>query len=266
MAGKVRMSTFTAAALDLWSVEPSNLALGLVDVASEWMPDALPVRPDPGRPFDPTDLRNQIDAWWQGVRSELIGGLFRCRRGGPWFDGTIQEPNGPWKTWTLSLHGNADLLAEQDKIEQLTGFLGALGDQMGAVYACVQTEANAEMYQGEGFVTGDNCSDSGVRRTEGWMGLPPVPAWIEWFGQPYLKHVENRPLPATATTAPTETGLLIRWSHHPELRTHPDLVAGYEALANLHTTYAPQQRYYMGGLLQPLLLTPAALIPDELRA
>jgi hypothetical protein len=194
-------------AIDLeWFVPTSSLP---GDAARRWVeraktdfPACAPVRFGPYEPFQGKLDRDGVDGFqaiWAEQAADAIGGSFfwTARDGG--LSGSVffadhRIDSRPARVGSVT-HLSASIDArpihrDPARREELVAFFSAVAADFGAAYgaACVTRDAILR----RGRTSFDQRSEMGpLPRARWWVGLPALPTWLAWFGEPYRELVAD---------------------------------------------------------------------------
>jgi hypothetical protein len=139
----------------------------------------------------------------------------------PCFDGSVNissirkyPPGSPtaWVRLSLSFDGRpfARDPAFTDRIVRL--FTG-VATGLGSFYAAAWVERGIEYRRGRPW--SNAMTETGpMPRADAWVGLPPSPTWLAWFGRPYSAAV--RPVVAGLIDEERDGGILLRLGAEPK--------------------------------------------------
>lgn len=238
--------------------DPSLLLLA---AAARNLPEALPRRfgeyePLQGRYADSGG--DGFAAAWAGATSLLF-----FSGAGPCVGGHLSAGPGARfadRFWSMSLTFLADALNDPGWRDAFRRIFASLADSLPAFYATAQMTRD-HIWSGRSLRADGKTeqSISPVRYREGWMGLPPVPAWWTWFGWPFRDFVAA--LPDRRLTA-TTSGVLYEAATGP---TGPDEIEPLSCWlpADLFAALAPNPRGAHPAPLIRAVRTPSGLGPAE---
>ena len=195
--------------------------LGLVN---EYLPAAAPVRFGPYEPFQGRVDRDGPDAIveaWREQASIDRGGMLFWSATAPGIDGSVSFADRRPDRWPPRLGRVVQLTATLDArplhrdpqvCDQVVELFAAVADGFGASYAagCVLRDAILR----RGRIAYDATSESvPLPRSRWWIGLPALPTWLAWFGEPYRRLVEPHLGGSVVQARPS--GLLLRCGAEP---------------------------------------------------
>ena len=188
-------------AIDLvWFIPTSSLP---VDAARRWvertMTDFPPCTPARFGPYEPLQGRLDRDgvegfeATWAEQAADAIGGSFfwTARDGG--FSGSVffadhRTDFRPARLGSVTrISASIDarpIYRDPERCAALVEFFAVVADELGAAYgaACV----TRDVIMRRGRESSDYRSEMGpLPRARWWVGLPALPTWLAWFGEPY---------------------------------------------------------------------------------
>jgi hypothetical protein len=216
-------------AIDLeWIVPTSKLPADAgrrwVEVATERFPPCAPVRfgryePPQGR-LDRDGVEG-FEALWAEQAADPIGGSFFWTArdgglsGGVFFADhrTDFRPARVGSVTRISASIDArPIHRDPARCEALVAFFAAVADEFGAAVGAVYVTRDVIMRRGR--VSYDGQSESGpFPRARWWAGLPALPTWLAWFGEPYRDLLAGF-VSAWAVPAPP-SGVLARFGPEP---------------------------------------------------
>jgi hypothetical protein len=169
-------------------------------------PVRMPLPPDDDAPF--------LALW----REEMVdGGMFIWKANKPFRDGWVSFPNRYDETWdglrgrekavTLTVRVRSSGYRDAAGRESLVKFFANVASRLGAVYAAGGLEGEDQFEAEAGDLDGDVLVH-GV-----WVGIPPLRAWLQWFGGPYVAELSDLP-----TVVKSGRGLLLRRGEEPAMR------------------------------------------------
>jgi hypothetical protein len=181
----------------LTSWDADDLPRRWLSLASRHVPEAAPVRYGD---FEPLQERMEqggeerfVQFWREHVAADVSLGMFWSSRR-PFYGGAFSAPH-PSKherdapgllAAKLSTELDARALDEAPWRETVADLFKHVADELDAVYAAgwiergVLASARGLAYDDKS----DSFSDFTPLRGR-WLGVPPVPAWLSWFGAPY---------------------------------------------------------------------------------
>lgn len=205
---------------------PSDLGLlarQILVLLASHCPEALPKRYGDYEPlqhrFDGEQAVDNFVAFWTAAAEEWIG-LFGWSASRPCFGGSASisslrryPPDSPraWVRLSLTFDRRpfARELAFTDRIVRLFTELASLG----AIYAAAWVERGIEYRRGRPWANA--MTETGpMPRADAWVGLPPSPTWLAWFGRPYSAAV--RPVVAGLIDEERDGGILLRLGAEPK--------------------------------------------------
>ncbi|GIF70052.1 hypothetical protein Ais01nite_80870 [Asanoa ishikariensis] len=172
-----------------WFVAPSRWARAageLVDLLARLCPEALPTRygewePPPHR-FDREPFTRAV------LDTEL---LWRATR--PCFGGSAHPPHdGGRPVGRITLNFDGGLIRADDRWRDVVVDLFTAGARrFGAFFAAAQDEPGQVVSRNSIWSTTGFLSQRAehILRGRDWQGLPPVPMWLSWYGDPYASLV-----------------------------------------------------------------------------
>jgi hypothetical protein len=195
----VRLEWLTVA--ERWERAPS----ALMEAIGRQLPEALPLNYGHYEPyehaFEPVSFARFILA----EDREYDSGFWKARWpsfGGHWF----YEPECGIGTLQLSF----DLRGLD--VERVAGLFMAAAADLDAFFAAAQVDPGYQVVEGAPAMTRlSTGTETFVTSILGWRGLPPVPMWLSWFGEPYRALVAEHLLGANDDGR----GLFVRMSDEP---------------------------------------------------
>lgn len=216
-------------AIDLeWFVPTSSFP---ADAARRWVertrtdfPACAPVRFGPYEPFQGRLDRDGVEgfeAMWAEQAAAATGGSFfwTARDGG--FSGSVFFADHRIASRPARVGSVARLSASVDarpihrdpaQCEALVTFFASVADDFGAAFgaACVTRDVILR----RGHVSFDGQSESGpFPYARWWVGLPALPTWLAWFGEPYRELLAEAVSDWVVPTPPS--GVLARFGSEP---------------------------------------------------
>ena len=253
-----------------WFVAPTRWRAAvaeLVPLIARRCPEALPTRygnyePPPHR-FDRADPEPFVrfvaenedgDGFWY-ASSPSFGGSFFASHADRYARGEDER----YRVGRLELSFDADLITSDERWRETLVDVFVRGSEVfGAFFAAAQVEpgwivsrTNRPFAQAASLGEGEH-----VLRGRLWQGLPPVPVWLSWYGDPYrqlvTEAVRKQPQPPTPEAKP----LLRRLIGGREGKETPKvLVEDREAGIFVRLSEAPEPRRTLPRLPLPEQLT-----------
>jgi hypothetical protein len=264
-------------AIDLeWFIPTSSLP---ADAGRRWVERTMagfhactPVRFGLYEPFQGRLDRDGVEGFeaiWATQAAETIGGSFSwtARDGG--FSGSVFFADHRTDLRPARVGSVARLSASVDarpihrdpaRCEALVSFFAAVADDLGAAFAAACVTRDVVMSRGR--VSFDGQSESGpFPRARWWVGLPALPTWLSWFGDPYRELLAEAVSDWVVPAPPS--GVLARFGSEPmdvdELRgVFPALPPELLARRRDGSAVDPGVRI---TLVQPPPSAPAEVIP-----
>ncbi|HZM91546.1 MAG TPA: hypothetical protein VFF31_33805 [Blastocatellia bacterium] len=206
------------------SLRPSTTATTMLQILRRTFPESLPTR---FGTFEP--LQHRLEAGddqpfvklWSEQSDVEFGGSFYWKAKSPCYGGSVFFPD--WRDkfrpegvdraihLAVSIDGRA-LHSDPRWCETVVTLFGAIARRLRAFYAMgyVQRDviARTRSIWFDGKTEGDP-----IIPGRWWLGLPPMPTWLTWFGAGYAREVEKS-LPQHATSI-TPEGILLRLGAEP---------------------------------------------------
>jgi hypothetical protein len=245
----------------VWYLPASHLGPDVadrwLDLVHEHLPTVAPVRFGSYEPFQGRMDKDGPDAFVDAWRAEATiewGGMLFWWAKSPGLGGSVSFPD-PRDDFRPSRLGRAVRLStaldarplhrDPDMSDAVVELFAHVADGLGAFYAGGCVERDVIMRRGR--VGYDSRSESGpMPRSKWWVGLPALPTWLAWFGDPYRQLLEGRLIGGNVTQR--RSGLLLRCGPEPmdvdELRdgTFPDLPSELLATRRVDSTIDPMAR------------------------
>lgn len=212
-----------------------------------------PERFDPGRPDDFLEFlrgNDDGDVFWY-ARPPSFGGSFTAPRAAKY----AKPDEDHLRIAHVRLNFDHSVLAEEPRWrETVIDLFAGAASAMGAFYGAIQIEPGWTVSRNNRlWITAENLRHSAehIRRGMLWQGLPPVPVWVSWFGDPYrdlvAPYLSSPPNRARSDRPPSRLRRWIR-ARSQEREFQPD----------------QDVREYRGGLVVRLGETgaPAAELPS----
>ena len=154
---------------------------------------------------------------WQAQADDEVGGMLFWSARSPGLHGSVSFPgrhadaSGAVVRLTTSIDARP-LYRRPEACEAAVDLFAAVAGDLHVMYAAGCVLRDAIMRRGK--VAYDADSELGpLPRNRSWVGLPALPTWLAWFGDPYRDLVESRLDPGTITERPS--GLLVRCGREP---------------------------------------------------
>lgn len=205
------------------SAPAEALSAAFLAATRRLFPEAVPTRFGAFEPFRgklvPGDDRPFV-ASWEAARGAPFGEVISWKATRPCFGGSVSFPDpreqfrpaGVRRAVRLSIGFDgrplhSDSCWREATVDLFAGVARKLGAFYGAGY--VRRGAIAK----RGSVWYDGTSETwALQRSRWWLGLPPRPTWLGWFGTPYRERVEPA-LSRHGIVAPE--GILLRLGDEP---------------------------------------------------
>ena len=167
----------------------------VVEVVGVHAPEALPQRYGSFEPlqhrFAGSDRAERFAAAWGAAAEDWISSLFwtgtrPCLGGFLSMSSLRKHPrDSSLATIRVSLTFDGRAFAHDPAFtERIVGCFTAVGGIAGCIYGAICVERGYTINRGR--VTGTAMSETGpFPRADVWIGLPPSPTWMAWFGRPY---------------------------------------------------------------------------------
>ena len=219
-------------------------------------PGAAPVRFGQYEPFQgrlDRDGPGSFSEAWNATASVAYGGMLFWSAARPGFAGSVSFPD--WRP-----EGRPERLGRVVRItctidarplhrdpaiaDAAVTFFREVARSFEAAYAMGSVERDAIMDRGR-FSSDHVCETSPLARSRWWVGLPAIPTWLSWYGEPYRDLVEDH-VAGLAATGPD--GLLVRAGDVPMDRDEldglvPPPPAALRAVRRPGSTVDPAARY-----------------------
>lgn len=162
------------------------------------MPRALPVRFDKWEPIEGKGLKN-FQAVWQRVSEQELGGILHFSAVLPNYCGHIHfnyprrtrgSPKHSLNCIQVSLNVDAASFATADADADATTAFSRVAANLNAIYGAAHCLRNWGYHRGELWV-GQTTERTPQLTRDGWIGLPPTPAWMIWMHAAYLREMPD---------------------------------------------------------------------------
>ena len=230
----------------------------------EIYPKCLPTRYGTFEPFQyrcSAEQPGEFVTKWEELSEIVTGGGLSWRATQPCFGGAVSFPDNRndrrpvgaarcVKIY-LSFDGRA-LREDQSCCAAVEELFRKLAQELQAFYAAGHVMRKVVADRNVWFDA--KSEESPFPRTEWWMGIPPVPMWLLWFGGPYKDLVAEAAAQSVTVTRPA--GVFLRPGAQPmdrdELRTHaldlpPNLLVRYDE------TSASPERMHLADRLKSIV-------------
>ena len=179
----------------------------LMDVIARRLPEALPLNYGFYEPYE-HEFEPEALARFILDDPEYQSGFWKSRWpcfGGSWF----YEPR-----FGLGRLGLSFDLRRFD-VERGVELFAEAAQELGAFFAAAQVDTAYQIFEDEPVLTGQTIgTETLVNSVMGWRGLPPVPMWLSWFGEPYRELVAEHLLGGGAARE-VEGGIFVRMTDEP---------------------------------------------------
>lgn len=223
--GEIRVSQLELTWFTTWPSDDPRLPTRLIELLAERCPEALPKRYGGSEPlpyrFDGGRAVEEFVAHWveEAVSWSALLSWTTTR---PCLDAsatmsTMRAPHRqrdgyPVVRVRASFDGRV-LARDPAYTERVVGLFGVLATELRCIYAAGSVIRG--VIERRGRTWSDNQTEwVPLPRTDRWIGLPPSPTWLAWFGAPYAELV--RPRVAEHITAETDIGILVRLGAEPK--------------------------------------------------
>ena len=182
------------------SAMPAEAASRWIELTTSSFPAGAPVRFGSYEPFQgrlDRDGAEGFAAAWAEQRAIPTGGaLFWSARNGGFGGGAhFADPRNERRPARLGgvcrISATVDarpLHRDPASCEALVEFVVTVAEDFGAAYAAASVTRDVILRRGR--ASWDGRSESGpLPRARWWVGLPALPTWVAWFGEPYLDRV-----------------------------------------------------------------------------
>lgn len=206
------------------SLLPPDAAARWLSFVAERFPAATPTRFGSFEPFQGRLDRDGPEAFvqaWQAEAAVDFGRMFFWSAKAPGLGGSVsfadrrpdRRPHRLGRVVRLSMEVDArPLYRDPQTCAAVVDLFVEVAGGLGATYAagCVLRDAILR----RGRIGYDVRSESvPMPRSKWWVGLPALPTWLAWFGDPYRALVESRLDGPTVVSRPS--GLLVRCGPEP---------------------------------------------------
>jgi len=167
------------------------------------------------------DFRAFLDQW-EDAAANPTGGLLFFSSTSPCFGGSVHfsDPrddsirgSGGQKRVSVGLDFDGRAFADKTWCSAAVDLFVALARGLGAFYAIGYLERGAELH-GSRIWYGQEVEIYPLPKSDRWLGIPPVPGWLTWFGPPYATRVHE--VCARHVTKEYPEGFLTRLSKQPK--------------------------------------------------
>ena len=206
------------------SLRTSATAATMLQILRKTFPEALPTRFGKFEPLqhrlEPGDDQPFVEMWSKQSTVEF-GDSFFWQTKSPCYGGSVFfpdwrdefKPEGVERAIHLSLRIDGRALHSDVRwCETIVNLFRVIATRLRAFYAMGYVQRDVIARNRRIFMDGKSEGDPTLPG-KWWLGLPPRPTWLAWFGGGYAREVEKS-LPQT-TTSTTPEGLLLRLGAEP---------------------------------------------------
>jgi hypothetical protein len=184
-----------------WLV-PQNVALG--EIASGWLglvrryfPQAVPARYDTTEPMQhrlEPGTEKAFYSFWEAANREVILPWVLFKSAAPCFGGNVSllGPD-PSKYQPVSIQMDFDggyLESNEASRRACIDLFRAVAEDLGCFYAVGHVERNWIVARRN--LSADSQTETlHVLKKSEWLGIPPFPVWLSWYGSPYGEMVRS---------------------------------------------------------------------------
>jgi hypothetical protein len=198
----------------------------LADIAKTWLglvrrffPEAVPSRYDTTEP-----MQHQLEpggeddfyAFWEAANREVIPWVL-FKSAAPCFGGIVSLLGpSPTKHQPIAIQMDFDggyLEANAASRRACTDLFRAVAEDLGCFYAAGHVERNWIVAR-RNLSTDSQTETLHILKKTEWLGLPPFPVWLSWYGGPYKERV--RPSLERVSFEENPEGLLLRLGDMPQ--------------------------------------------------
>jgi hypothetical protein len=222
-----------------WFIAPSHWAAAvsrIVPLLGRRIPEALPVRYGE---YEPPQYKLAVEGPDHfanfALNSDMLGFWFARR---PSFGGYAMSPtpraahqvhessaDRPYRVGHITANFDEGLLHDDSRWhDALAGLLVTGAEEFGAFFAAAQVDPGWTVGQNNRpgyapFVHQKNPDRAQYfLRGRYWQGLPPVPGWLSWYGDPYRELVRDT-LRNLQGFEERRTGVFLRLAREPQVRS-----------------------------------------------
>lgn len=177
-------------------------AVKLIELTGQILPEAMPKRYGEYEPFknkpDGGNYSSFYSLWHEQTQNDFA--MFFFKSTAPCFGGTVvfSHPNSankyPGNTAEhVDIEFQFDARAFDDPFwcEAISNWFFEMSHKLGAFYAVAYLESgyttrlnNLSISAGN-FTNGEEGALYPFPNSDRWLGLPPIPTWLSWYGGPY---------------------------------------------------------------------------------
>lgn len=198
----------------------AKLCVTYIDSIAENLPTATPVRCGSFEPFQGKGIADFETEWRLACESEL-GQTFHFTAKPPYFGGhvdfsyprhSLESPKHSLCCLHISLNVDASSISTKESEDALTRNFAKVADRLNAIYGAAHLLRGWEYFRGQLWARRGTESSPQLTRN-GWIGLPPTPAWMAWLNRAYLDQMSYWRSAGTAITA--KNGQAFKFGAHP---------------------------------------------------
>lgn len=177
-------------------------AVKLIDLTREYLPEATPKRYGEYEPFrlkpDGDDYNSFYNLWREQAQNDFAMLFFKstapCFGGVAGFSNPKRADDYPKHTSEqVDIEFQFDARAFQDRFwrDAITDWFFQMSDKLGAFYAVAFVESGYTTRLNNLSITTANLTkgEAGALypfpASDRWLGLPPLPTWLSWYGGSY---------------------------------------------------------------------------------